>query len=159
MAAVASRRQSRVITGAMATDVRAGAGRDGMRTLQRERGRAVIECRRGPPSGRVAVCAIRKRKRRTCRLMWWIIRLLPGRQMASRAAARRRQAARVIVVHVARSAGRGHVEASKREIRLRVVIERCRGPRSGVVAIRAVRKSKRRPGGLMRRIIRLLPSR
>jgi hypothetical protein len=43
MAAIASRWQSRVITGVMATDVRARAGRDGVRTLQRERGRAVVE--------------------------------------------------------------------------------------------------------------------
>jgi hypothetical protein len=79
--------------------------------------------------------------------------------MASRAAAGRRQGAGVIVVHMASGASGGHVEASEREISLRVVIKCCCRPRSGGVAIRAVRKSKRRPGCLMRRIIRLLPRR
>jgi hypothetical protein len=78
--------------------------------------------------------------------------------MASRAAARRRQAARVIVVDMASGASSGYVSARKGKSCLRVVIEDhscC--PRSGVVAACAIRKRKSGPGRGMRRIVRLLP--
>jgi hypothetical protein len=77
--------------------------------------------------------------------------------MASRATAGCRQGTCVIVADVASGTGRRYVGAREREIGLGVVVKFCRRPRSRVVAIRALRKCKSRPGRLMRRIIRLLP--
>ncbi len=77
--------------------------------------------------------------------------------MASRAPAGRRQGTCVIVVDVASGTRRRYVGAREREIGLGVVVKNCRRPRSRVVAGCTIGKRKSRPGGLMRRIIRLLP--
>ena len=91
--------------------------------------RAVVEGCRGPGDGTVACRAIRRRKGRSRGRVRRIIRLLPGRQMASRVpAVGRCNRQRVVIVDVARRAGRyfasgGHqlMRIRQREARRRVV--------------------------------------
>ena len=88
-----------------------------------------------------------------------IVRLLPGRQVASRVTAiRRRNLQIVIVINVARRAGYVRMPVGQQESR-RAVIKRCRCPTCRRVAVRAIRGSKRRPRGRVGRIVGLLPGR
>ena len=69
-----------------------------------------------------------------------------------------RRAQGVVVVYVALSAGRACMRAGQREAG-DAVIKRHGCPRCRIVAIRAVRGSKRRPRGGVWRVVRLLPGR
>jgi len=128
-----------------------------VRASQRETGGAVVERSGVPAFGGVAGRAIRRLKSGPRGRVHRIIRLLPGRQMASRVPAlRRRDRQSVIVVDMARSAGHVGVPVGQQEAR-RAVIEDRRGPRNCVVACGAVADSERRSRGCVRRVIRLLP--
>ena len=132
--------------------VAVGAGRDftGGRILVRTRQRpargAVIERRRGPHSRGMARRAVRRCEGCAGRRVRRIIGRLPGGQVAARISAVRRQGRQaVVVVDVARSAGRhlaavGHqrVRVRQRKARGRVVKGRIR-PQNRVMAGRALR--------------------
>lgn len=138
MAGVADRRRQRVVV----ADVAEGASRGGVRAGQRETRRAMIPGRRCERChrGGVTVGAIAGRKCRECRshrLVRGRIGRLPGRQVATRAIARRRQSAGVIAVYVTKRASHRDVQPGQRERRA-VVIERRRRPIRGRVAKRAV---------------------
>ena len=85
----------------------AGRRRRGhVRSRQSETGNAVIERRRVPTFSRMAGGTIHRRESRSSCRVHWIIRLLPGRQMATRVSAiGRRDRQRIIVVDVAQIAG------------------------------------------------------
>ena len=119
----------------------------------------MIERSRIPPLGGMASRAIRRLKSGPRGRVHWIIRLLPGRQMAAGVPAlRRRNRQSVVVVDMARSAGHVGVPVGQKKSR-RAVIEDRRGPRSSVVARRAVGHRKGRARRGVHRIICLLPGR
>jgi len=125
---------------------------------QRETRGAVVEYARGPGGDRMAGGALR------CR--GWKARghvvghVAPdGRGAHKRrgvAAIAIRRTQRVVVIDVALRAGRRQVRPHQREA-CDAVIERRGIPSRGGMAIRAVRRRKRRSGGRVHRIIRALP--
>ena len=89
-----------------------------------------------------------------------VIRLLPGRQVASRVpAVIRRDRQGVVVIDVARGAGHVGMAVGQHEAGLAVVKLGGRGPTGRVMARLAIGKGELRSSRWMRRIIRLLPSR
>ena len=99
MAAITSRGQHRrEIATEVASGVRARAGRHSVGTLQRERGRAVIELSVRPRDRVMALHAIRKCKRRSGRGMHRIICLHPGGLVASRVSAIGRRGRQIVVI-------------------------------------------------------------
>jgi len=81
---------------------------------------AVIEDRRVPGDGVMARRAVRCRKRRSGRRVRRIIGLLPGGQMAARIpAVRRSNRQRVVIVDVARRAGRYFASIGHQLVRIR----------------------------------------
>ena len=89
------------------------------------------------------------------------LRAVPILQVAGRVAAIiRLNRQRVVVADVARGAGSGRgrdVHAGQREAGDAVVERAQVGPRDGIVALRAIRSRKSRPGRSVRRVVRLLP--
>jgi len=99
-------------------DVAGRAGNIGVPICQQKSSRCVIEVRRVPAFGRMAVGAIRQSKCRACRGMRWIVRLLPGRQVAAGISAiRRRNLEVVVVVGVAGGTSNIGVPESQRKSR------------------------------------------
>jgi len=140
--AVRVRRVERVVV----IDVAVRAGNDFagwcqlVRTRQWPARCAVIKDRGVPGNGVVARRAVRCRERRSRRGVRWIIRRLPGCQMTLRVpAVRRSDRQAVIIVDVARRAGRYQpsgrqlVRVRQREARGRVIEGGVR-PSNGVVA-------------------------
>jgi hypothetical protein len=130
-----------------------------VRACQGEACYAVVERSRVPAFGRMAIRAVRGRKSRTRRRVYWSCRLLPFRQMASGVSAvRRRDGQIVVVVDVAGSAGHIRVAIRQQESR-GGVIEIRRVPTLGGMATRAVCHSKSRPRRRMHRVAGFLPGR
>jgi len=133
-----------------------------VRSRQGKPGRTVIECCGRPTHRRMAGGTIRHSECRAGCGVRRIIRLLPGRQMASRVATivlRGRQG--VIIIDVAGSAGRCSVRTGQQKTG-RAMVEsrrRRRRPTYCVMARAAIRQAKLHPGRWVRRIIGLLPSR
>jgi len=133
------------------------AGRRGVGADQRKAGRVVIERCGIPAQCCVAGGAISQSKRRARRGVHRIIRLLPGRKVATRGAAGRRGDLQiVIVVYVAGGAGHIGVPICKQKSG-RAVIECRPQPAVKFVAPLAIARRKRRPGAGVRGIGRVLP--
>lgn len=141
MAAVARRRQSRVVVVRVALCARHSRMRPGQREY-----RSMIEGGRRPVCRRVAERAVRGK---SCRNVRGIVGAGEVSLVTSVAGRRQR---RVVVVHMALRALNGSMRAGKREARF-VVIEIRQRPRSRVVALRAV---SRKPSRRVRRIVRRL---
>jgi hypothetical protein len=92
-------------------DVAQIAGHVGMPAGQQETGRAVVKRCRRPTDRRMARRAVCRRKSRTSRWVDGIIRLLPGRQMASGISAIGRRGRQIIVI-VYMTKGAGHVRVA-----------------------------------------------
>ena len=147
-------RQSIVVIG-----VAGSARHGGMPIGQRKPGGAVVEYRRRPTYCAMAYRAVRCRKLRTRRRVHRIIRLLPGRQMASRIPAISRRGRQVVVViDVARCASHVGMPIGQQKPG-RAVVECRRRPTDRGMARRAIGKAKSRPGRWMHRIRGLPPRR
>jgi len=91
-----------------------------MRIRQWEAGHGVIEGRRSPRNRVVTGGAVRHAESRACRGMHGVIRLLPGRQVASRVSAVRcRDIQAVIVIDMAGSARRYLAAIGHERVRIR----------------------------------------
>ena len=136
VAAVAGRRQR---TGVVIVGVAAGARHCRVRARQRERRVVVVERRRGPARGRVALRAVR----RECGGVGRVRRIrgpVVVRLVAADAGCRQRT--RVVIVGVAAGARHCRVRARQWE-RCVVVVERRGCPACGVMALRAIRREAR----------------
>ncbi len=128
-----------------------------MRAGQCEPCRAVVKRRGHPTDGIVARRTIDGSKRCSRSGVHGIIRLLPGRQVATGVAAiGRRSRQCVVVVDVAGSASHIGMAVGEWKTR-RAVIERGRSPAYSCMARGAIRDRKRRTGRRMHRIVGLLP--
>jgi len=135
------------------------AGHVGMPIGEWKARRAVVKTCRRPTHSCMAYRTVRCCKLRTRRGVYRIIRLLPGRQMATRVPAIGRRGRQVIVViGVARSAGHVGMPIGQQKTGCGVV-ESCRRPTCGRMARCAIRQRKSRPSRWMHGIRGLLPSR
>jgi len=130
---------------------------------QRKASRAVIKHSRSPGSNRMTCRTLCRPNRESGRD---VVRYAPTKRLRAQegglvAAITVRRAKRVIVVHMARRAGRrrwGHVRSGQRKPRC-AVVKACRGPTDRCMAYRTVRRGELRPCGGVHGIIRLLPNR
>ena len=150
----------RNLQGVIVVDVALDAGRGQVRAGQREPGDAVIKAGHvGPGNGVVTLRAVRRGKGGTSRRVHRVVGGLPILQVAAGVSAIGWLDLQiVVVVDMALRAGHVGVRIAQRETG-GGVIERCGGPRSRVVALRAVGGGKDRAGTGMRRIVGLLPGR
>ena len=143
-------------------DVAEIAGHVRMPIRQREAKRGMVKLSRRPGRDRVAGSASRSRDGEVCGNVIWnrpsqSLRTEEGGLMAAVAVGRTQ---RVVVVHMARGAGRRrrrHVRSNQREA-CRAMVKSCASPTRRGVTIRAVCGGKAWSGGRVHRIIGLLPS-